>query len=93
MRCYHFRVVDSSQDINNKSINNLSRNSPIALVVGAAGFIGSYICERLITHNIQVIGVDDFSTGDKENISSLIKHRRFILLTTNVENLNLDLPR
>lgn len=41
------------------------------LVTGAAGFIGSHLVERLIHSNQRVIGIDNFSTGKRENIQYL----------------------
>ena len=41
------------------------------LVTGAAGFIGSHTCERLVGAGNEVWGVDDLSTGRRENVSSL----------------------
>lgn len=41
------------------------------LVTGCAGFIGSNIVETLIERKVDVIGIDDFSTGKKENIKGL----------------------
>lgn len=38
------------------------------LVTGAAGFIGSHLCERLLSLGQRVIGIDNFSTGSKKNI-------------------------
>ena len=43
------------------------------LVTGAAGFIGSKICSKLIKKNYTVIGCDDFSTGLKKNVIKGIK--------------------
>ena len=43
------------------------------LVTGAAGFIGHKICNELLKKNYQVIGVDDLSSGKKENIAKGIK--------------------
>ncbi|MDD5455296.1 MAG: GDP-mannose 4,6-dehydratase [Candidatus Ratteibacteria bacterium] len=48
------------------------------LVTGAAGFIGSHLIERLLCENSnQVWAVDDFSTGNKGNISNLLNNPRF----------------
>lgn len=42
-----------------------------ALVAGAAGFIGSHLCDRLRRDGIEVIGLDNFCTGRRENIAQL----------------------
>jgi len=48
------------------------------LVTGAAGFIGSNLVERLLSkEDNQVWAVDDFSTGNKRNISHLLNNSRF----------------
>jgi nucleoside-diphosphate-sugar epimerase len=42
-----------------------------ALVAGAAGFLGSHLCDRLRTDGIEVLGLDNFYTGRRENIRHL----------------------
>ncbi|OBF52861.1 NAD-dependent dehydratase [Mycobacterium sp. 852002-50816_SCH5313054-b] len=42
-----------------------------ALVAGAAGFLGSHLCDRLRRDGMKVLGLDNFSTGSRENISHL----------------------
>ena len=42
-----------------------------AIVTGAAGFLGSHICEHLLRQNIPVIGVDNYITGTKSNVDFL----------------------
>lgn len=76
-----------------KTIINLSRNTPVALVVGAAGFIGSNLVDRLLSKNIQVIGVDNFKSGKKENLMYATKNSYFHLVSENAEDLELDLSR
>ncbi len=83
-------TADSSIE---KNINFVSRNAPIALVVGAAGFIGSHLSEKLLDHNIQVIGVDNFLTGKKQNLEQVVKNKKFHLLNASAQNLKIDLPR
>jgi UDP-glucuronate decarboxylase len=48
-----------------------------ALVTGGAGFIGSHLCERLLDSGAEVICVDNFFTGDKDNIKHLLDNPYF----------------
>ncbi|MGH2766506.1 MAG: NAD-dependent epimerase/dehydratase family protein, partial [Actinomycetota bacterium] len=41
------------------------------LVTGAAGFIGSHLCRRLIAEDHGVVGLDDLSDGSRDNIADL----------------------
>jgi UDP-glucuronate decarboxylase len=50
------------------------------LVTGGAGFIGSHLCERLLSERDEVICLDNFFTGSKENIRSLLGHYNFEVL-------------
>ena len=47
------------------------------LVTGAAGFLGSHLTERLLNEGHSVLGVDNLSTGDPENLAHLGSHPRF----------------
>ena len=76
-----------------KTIINLSRNTPVALVVGAAGFLGSHLSEKLLDHKIAVVGVDNFKSGKKENITEVTKDSHFHFINTDAEDLTLDLSR
>ena len=42
------------------------------LVTGGAGFIGSHLCERLLSDGTEVLCVDNFFTGSKVNIKHLL---------------------
>ncbi len=46
-------------------------------VTGGAGFLGSHLCERLLDRGDEVICVDNFFSGRKENIAHLMNNRRF----------------
>lgn len=50
------------------------------LVTGGAGFLGSHLCDRLIARGDDVICLDNFFTGRKENIAHLIGHPHFELI-------------
>lgn len=54
------------------------------LVTGGAGFIGSHLCERLLEEGHAVICLDNFYTGRKENISGLLKNKKFKLVSQDV---------
>jgi UDP-glucuronate decarboxylase len=46
-------------------------------VTGGAGFIGSHLCERLLTRGDEVIAIDNFFTGSKRNIAALFSNPNF----------------
>ncbi|MBV9528566.1 UDP-glucuronic acid decarboxylase family protein [Sphingomonas sp.] len=54
------------------------------LVTGGAGFLGSHLCDRLIKDGHEVLCADNFFTGDKSNITHLMKHDRFELIRHDV---------
>ncbi|WP_034042336.1 UDP-glucuronic acid decarboxylase family protein [Wocania ichthyoenteri] len=47
------------------------------LITGAAGFLGSHLCDRFIKENYHVIGMDNFITGDKKNLQHLENNPNF----------------
>lgn len=49
------------------------------LVTGGAGFLGSHLCDRLVTQGTDVLCVDNFYTGSKRNVGHLLGHERFEL--------------
>ena len=57
---------------------------PTVLVTGGAGFLGSHLCDRLIERGDDVICVDNFFTGSKENVRHLIGHPRFELIRQDI---------
>ena len=55
-----------------------------AVVTGGAGFLGSYLCERLLADGWQVVCVDNLVTGEAANIAHLRGHKSFESLQHNV---------
>ena len=63
------------------------------VVTGAAGFIGSHLCESLLARDCDVIGLDNFITGSPDNLQSLWKAPRFSFVKRNVtEYIHVDGP-
>jgi UDP-glucuronate decarboxylase len=54
------------------------------LVTGGAGFLGSHLCERLVARGDDVLCVDNFYTGSKENLRHLLGNPRFELMRHDV---------
>lgn len=54
------------------------------LVTGGAGFIGSHLCDALLALNHDVLAVDNFLTGRRDNVRHLADHPRFRLLEHDV---------
>ena len=54
------------------------------LITGGAGFIGSHLCEKLLHHKHDVLCLDNFFTGDRDNIIHLMDNHRFELIRHDV---------
>lgn len=62
----------------------MSVNSKRVLVTGGAGFLGSHLCDRLIAAGNDVLCVDNFFTGSKQNVEQLLQNSRFELMRHDV---------
>ena len=58
--------------------------NPSTLITGGAGFVGSHLCERLVKAGHDVLCVDNFQTGSKDNIRHLIGDKHFELIRHDV---------
>ena len=58
----------------------------VNLITGGAGFIGSHLCETLLERGEQVLCLDNFFTGRKDNIAHLLSNPRFELVRHDVTN-------
>ncbi|MFQ5803761.1 MAG: UDP-glucuronic acid decarboxylase family protein [Candidatus Methylomirabilales bacterium] len=64
---------------------------PRAIVTGGAGFLGSHLCERLLSEGYEVVCVDNLITGSEENIHPLERYDGFTVLQQDVTK-HLDIP-
>lgn len=62
------------------NINNKAMIRKRVLVTGGAGFLGSHLCEKLLEKGNEVYCLDNFFTGQKENIVHLLKNPYFELI-------------
>ena len=58
------------------------------LITGAAGFIGANLCEFMLEKGFKVIGLDNFSTGFKENLNSFLNHPNFKFIEGDIRSIN-----
>lgn len=67
---------------------NIELSGKKILVTGAAGFIGSNLCETLLDKGNEVVALDNYSTGKKENIEHLFDHPSFTFIQGDIRNLS-----
>jgi dTDP-glucose 4,6-dehydratase len=54
------------------------------LITGGAGFVGSHLCDSVLARGAEVVAVDNFLTGSKDNVAHLADERRFTLVEADV---------
>lgn len=64
----------------------ITQKRRVAIVAGGAGFIGSHLCDHLLTKNWDVVCVDNLLTGRKENILHLSKKSGFKFIKMDISN-------
>lgn len=79
----------SAHSFNDNKRIMVSRNTPLAFLVGVGGFLGSHVAEELLKRNIQVIGIDDFSSGSQRNLREASKNKNFHFIQENISDPNL----
>ena len=58
----------------------------VAVITGGAGFLGSHLCEKLIENDINVVCIDNLSTGSLDNIEHLFGNEKFNFIKHDVTN-------
>ena len=66
---------------------NIKLSNKKILVTGGAGFIGSNLCQALLEKGNQVICLDNFATGKRENLERLLKDSNFTLIEGDIRKL------
>jgi len=56
------------------------------LITGGAGFLGSHLCERLLKEGNDIVCLDNFFTGNKNNIAHLMGHTHFEMIRHDIIN-------
>ncbi|PIO47888.1 MAG: NAD-dependent dehydratase [[Chlorobium] sp. 445] len=59
---------------------------PITVITGAAGFLGSHLCDRFLQEGHKVIGIDNFITGNPDNLAHLFGNPHFKFIRHDVSN-------
>ena len=59
---------------------------PRVLITGAAGFLGSHLCDRFIAEGMEVLGMDNLITGSMENLEHLMGNPKFTFFNNDVSN-------
>ncbi|UCH58987.1 MAG: SDR family oxidoreductase [Anaerolineales bacterium] len=55
-------------------------------ITGAAGFLGSHLCDRLLAEDHEVVGMDNFITGSPDNLTHLANNQKFTFIRHDVSN-------
>jgi dTDP-glucose 4,6-dehydratase len=63
-----------------------SSTSPVSVVTGGAGFLGSHLTDRLLAEGHRVVGLDNFITGNSENIGHLAGNPNYRFVRQDVSN-------
>ncbi len=59
---------------------------PRVLITGAAGFLGSHLCDRFIAEGMEVLGMDNLITGNMDNLEHLMGHPKFIFYNNDISD-------
>lgn len=66
-------------------VNNIQ---PTILITGAAGFIGSNLCEYFLSKDFKIVGLDNFSTGHQYNIEPFLSHNNFTFIEGDIRDFS-----
>ncbi len=83
-------MEETAYSINRNARILISRNRPVAFIVGVAGFVGSHVAEHLLQKGIQVIGIDELSERSTGNLETLSREKEFHFLNESISTYNLE---
>src|SRR3990167_2810136 len=84
--------MDTAPRQENSKLNFSKKDRPAVLVAGGAGFIGSFLCEALVTQEYNVICVDNLEFGSKANIEKLTHLPSFTFWEADINKPGFTLP-
>ena len=58
------------------------------LITGVAGFIGANLCEYMLEKGYNVIGLDNFATGFKDNLKVFLENPKFLFLEGDIRSID-----
>lgn len=89
MDCIKINLMPGENTQNLSPVSVRVNQVPVAVVAGGAGFLGSHLCEALLSQNLLVVALDNLHTGNRDNIKNLFNRPNFSFLE---HDLNSPLP-
>lgn len=69
------------------------KGTPVAVIAGGAGFLGSHLAEILLAQGQKVVVLDNYATGKEDNLKTVLGHRDFVFKIGDLNKTLPELPR